>query len=79
MFFVAPAFGGRLAWARQELRQADAGHAGDAELQKAAAAESVAMARGASEIDAEHGMEPPGRVGKGDRGGQVGAGSPRRC
>ena len=53
----------------QELRQAEGGQAGDAELQEAAAADAVAVMRGASEVDAEHGVGPPGRKVEGDRGG----------
>ena len=55
----------------EQLRQAEAGHAGDAELQEAAAAEAVAIARSVAEVDSEHGSEPPwASVGVGRRGGR---------
>ena len=46
----------------KQLRQPEAGHAGDAKLEEAAPAEAVAIARRAAEIDSEHEVGPPGRA-----------------
>ena len=61
---------GRFGPGAEQLRQAEAGHAGDAELEEAAAAEAVAVTRGASKVDPEHAMGLRRRMRRG--GGRVG-------